>query len=136
MDEVARAFREAHGPAVATLAGVLGDLTLAEDAVPEAFVAALRRWPQQGIPSNPAGWIVIAARNPAVDQVRRAAPGPLAVRQAAAIASTRAEERLEDAKIIRDDQMRLIFTCCHPSLLVAHQVAVTLRLIAGLRGGR
>ncbi len=132
MDEVARAFREAHGPAVATLARVFGDLTLAEDAVQEAFVAALRHWPRQGIPSNPAGWIVTAARNRAVDEVRRAARGRELYGKLAVTASTRAEERLEEAKIMRDDQMRLIFTCCHPALRVEDQVALTLRLIAGL----
>jgi RNA polymerase sigma-70 factor (ECF subfamily) len=132
MDEVARAFREAHGPAVATLARVFGDLTLAEDAVQEAFVAALRQWPRQGIPSNPAGWIVTAARNRAVDEVRRAARGRELYGKLAVTASARAEERLEEAKIMRDDQMRLIFTCCHPALRVEDQVALTLRLIAGL----
>jgi RNA polymerase sigma-70 factor (ECF subfamily) len=132
MDEVARAFREAHGPAVATLARVFGDLTLAEDAVQDAFVAALRHWPRQGIPSNPAGWIVTAARNRAVDEVRRAARGRELYGKLAVTSSTGAEERLEEAKIMRDDQMRLIFTCCHPALRVEHQVALTLRLIAGL----
>jgi RNA polymerase sigma-70 factor (ECF subfamily) len=132
MDEVAGAFREAHGPAVATLARVFGDLTLAEDAVQEAFVAALRHWPRQGIPSNPAGWIVTAARNRALDEVRRAARGRELYGKLAVTASARAEERLEEAKIMRDDQMRLIFTCCHPALRVEDQVALTLRLIAGL----
>jgi RNA polymerase sigma-70 factor, ECF subfamily len=132
MDEVARAFREAHGPAVATLARVFGDLTIAEDAVQEAFVAALRHWPRQGIPSNPAGWIVTAAHNRAVDEVRRAARGRELYGKLAVTSSTGAEERLEEAKIMRDDQMRLIFTCCHPALRVEHQVALTLRLIAGL----
>jgi RNA polymerase sigma-70 factor, ECF subfamily len=132
MDEVARAFREAHGPAVATLARVFGDLSLAEDAVQEAFVAALRQWPRQGIPSNPAGWIVTAARNRALDEVRRAARGRELYGKLAVTASARAEERLEEAKIMRDDQMRLIFTCCHPALRVEDQVALTLRLIAGL----
>jgi RNA polymerase sigma-70 factor (ECF subfamily) len=132
MDEVAGAFREAHGPAVATLARVFGDLTLAEDAVQEAFVAALRHWPRQGIPSNPAGWIVTAARNRALDEVRRAARGRELYGKLAVTESARAEERLEEAKIMRDDQMRLIFTCCHPALRVEDQVALTLRLIAGL----
>ena len=132
MDEVARAFREAHGPAVATLARVFGDLTLAEDAVQEAFVAALRHWPRQGIPSNPAGWIVTAARNRAVDEVRRAARGRELYGKLPVTESTGAEERLEEAKLMRDDQLRLIFTCCHPALQVEHQVALTLRLIAGL----
>jgi len=132
MDEVGRAFREAHGPAVATLARMFGDLTLAEDAVQEAFVAALRHWPRQGIPSNPAGWIVTAARNRAVDEVRRAARGRELYGKLAVTSSTGAEERLQEAKLMRDDQLRLIFTCCHPALRVEHQVALTLRLIAGL----
>ena len=132
MDEVGRVFRKAHGPAVATLARVFGDLTLAEDAVQEAFVAALRHWPRQGIPSNPAGWIVTAARNRAVDEVRRAARGRELYGKLAVTSSTGAEERLQEAKLMRDDQLRLIFTCCHPALRVEHQVALTLRLIAGL----
>jgi RNA polymerase sigma-70 factor, ECF subfamily len=132
MDEVAGAFREAHGAAVATLARVFGDLSLAEDAVQEAFVAALRHWPRQGIPSNPAGWIVTTARNRAVDEVRRAARGRELYGKLAVSSSTGADERLEEARLMRDDQLRLIFTCCHPALRVEHQVALTLRLIAGL----
>jgi RNA polymerase sigma-70 factor (ECF subfamily) len=117
---------------VATLARVFGDLSLAEDAVQEAFVAALRHWPRQGIPSNPAGWILKAARNRAVDEVRRAARGRELYGKLAVTSSTGAEERLEEAKLMHDDQLRLIFTCCHPALRVEHQVALTLRLIAGL----
>lgn len=133
MDPVERALRGAHGPAVATLARVLGDLTLAEDAVQDAVVVALRRWPAHGIPDNPTGWIVTTARNRAVDELRRAArgrhlDGQLATAGPAAVGPG----ELLEATVIRDDQVRLIFTCCHPALRVEHQVALTLRLVGGL----
>lgn len=133
MDAVERALSGAHGPAVATLARVLGDLTLAEDAVQDAVVVALRRWPALGIPDNPTGWIVTTARNRAVDELRRAArgrhlDGQLATAGPAAVGPG----ELLEATVIRDDQVRLIFTCCHPALRVEHQVALTLRLVGGL----
>jgi RNA polymerase sigma-70 factor (ECF subfamily) len=128
-DAVAQALRGAHGPAVATLARVLGDLTFAEDAVQDAVVAALRRWPVHGIPDNPTGWIVTTARNRAVDELRRVARG----RQlATAVPAAGDPDELLEATVIRDDQLRLIFTCCHPALRVEHQVALTLRLVGGL----
>ena len=71
MDDVERAFREAHGRSVATLTRIFGDITLAEDAVQDAFLTAVRLWPKDGVPDNPAGWIVTTARNRAVDVVRR-----------------------------------------------------------------
>ncbi len=133
MDEVERAFREAHGQAVATLTRVFGDITLAEDAVQDAFLTALRRWPTDGVPDNPAGWIVTAARNRAVDVVRRSRRGRgLSEQIATARLRTESASGLEDPKLAHDDQLRLIFTCCHPAIRVEHQVALTLRLIAGL----
>ncbi|SDU79452.1 RNA polymerase sigma factor [Jiangella alkaliphila] len=133
MNEVERAFREAHGRAVATLVRVFGDISLAEDAVQDAFVAALDRWPRDGIPDNPAGWIVTIARNRATDVVRRNERGRELYRQlAAAAASELAAHPGEDLGLRRDDQLRLIFTCCHPAIRVEHQVALTLRLIGGL----
>ena len=136
MDDVERAFREARGQAVATLTRIFGDLTLAEDAVQDAFVTAVSRWPQEGVPDNPAGWIVATARNRAVDVVRRGRRG----RQ---LAEQVADDRLraegtashDDPIQLPDDQLRLIFTCCHPALRVEHQVALTLRLAAGLSPG-
>jgi len=133
MDDVERAFREAHGQAVATLIRIFGDITLAEDAVQDAFVAALDRWPGAGVPDNPAGWIVTTARNRAVDVVRRGRRGrqlteQIAIERDQAAPSTSQEESTP----LPDDQLRLIFTCCHPALRVEHQVALTLRLIAGL----
>jgi RNA polymerase sigma-70 factor (ECF subfamily) len=124
MDDVERAFRAAHGPAVATLIRQFGDITLAEDAVQDAFVTAVDRWPRDGVPANPAGWIVTTARNRAVDVVRRD-------RRGRELAKGLASDRLR-TDLVRDDQLRLIFTCCHPALRVEHQVALTLRLIGGL----
>jgi RNA polymerase sigma-70 factor (ECF subfamily) len=133
MDDVERAFREAHGEAVATLTRLFGDLTLAEDAVQDAFVIAMNRWPSDGLPSNPAGWIVTTARNRATDVVRRERRGRQLAEQVAAD-HLRAESAPgpEVPAPLPDDQLRLIFTCCHPALRVEHQVALTLRLVAGL----
>jgi len=133
MDDVERAFREAHGHAVATLTRLFGDITLAEDAVQDAFVTAVHRWPRDGVPDNPAGWIVTTARNRAVDVVRRSRRGRELTGQIATD-RLRAEPNSapEDPELVRDDQLRLIFLCCHPAIRVEHQVALTLRLIAGL----
>lgn len=133
MDDVERAFRQAHGQAVATLIRIFGDISLAEDAVQDAFVTAARRWPRDGVPDNPAGWIVTTARNRATDLVRRSRRGRELTEQ---IASDRlrieSPTDLEHSQLMRDDQLRLVFTCCHPAIRVEHQVALTLRLIAGL----
>jgi RNA polymerase sigma-70 factor, ECF subfamily len=133
MDDVERAFREAHGQAVATLTRLFGDLTLAEDAVQDAFVIAMQRWPRDGLPENPAGWIVTTGRNRATDVVRRERRGRQLAEQVAAD-QLRAERAPgpEVSAPLPDDQLRLIFTCCHPALRVEHQVALTLRLVAGL----
>lgn len=123
MEDVERAFRDAHGSAVATLVRQFGDIGLAEDAVQDAFVTAMDRWPRDGVPENPAGWIVTAARNRAVDVVRRNARGRELTHEIALQAGPVSAD---------DDQLRLIFTCCHPALRGEHQVALTLHLIAGL----
>ena len=135
--EVERVFRDVAGQAVATLVRHFGDIGLAEDAVQDAFVAASRRWPNEGIPANPAGWIVTTARNRAIDQLRRVTRG----RELTRLADTgddrvehHRENRMErDGDDAYDDRLRLIFTCCHPSLRPEHQVALTLRLLGGLR---
>jgi RNA polymerase sigma-70 factor, ECF subfamily len=134
MNEVERAFREAHGRAVATLIRIFGDISLAEDAVQDAFVAAMDRWPRDGIPANPAGWIVTTARNRATDLVRRSQRGRELYQQLAATQanSDPGQDPGKDPGPMHDDQLRLIFTCCHPALRVEDQVALTLRLIGGL----
>jgi RNA polymerase sigma-70 factor (ECF subfamily) len=133
MDDVERAFREAHGQAVATLTRIFGDLTLAEDAVQDAFVAAVASWPTDGVPDNPAGWIVTTARNRAVDVVRRHRRGRQLTEQLATDRlRTEDTDGAQESTELPDDRLRLIFTCCHPALRIEHQVALTLRLVAGL----
>src|SRR6058998_2015732 len=128
--EIERVFRAVYGQAVATLVRVFGDITLAEDAVQAAFVVASERWPSDGIPPNPAGWIVTTARNRAIDDLRRSARGRELQEQIGAVASGTEESR-EDGPVM-DDRLRLIFTCCHPALRTEHRVALTLRLLGGL----
>jgi RNA polymerase sigma-70 factor (ECF subfamily) len=129
--DVERVFREVHGQAVATLVRVFDDITLAEDAVQDAFVKATTRWRSDGIPPNPAGWIISTARNRAIDVMRRAARGRELHDQLGAEADTSTDFREEDGPV-HNDQLRLIFTCCHPALRTEHQVALTLRLLGGL----
>ena len=130
---VERVFRDVYGQAVATLVRVFGDITLAEDAVQDAFVVASDRWESDGIPPNPAGWIVTTARNRAIDGLRRSARGRELHEQLGAVTGTShgPDDRDEDGAV-SDDQLRLIFTCCHPALRTEHQVALTLRLLGGL----
>jgi RNA polymerase sigma-70 factor (ECF subfamily) len=129
---VERVFRAEYGRAVAVLVRVLGDIDLAEEAVQDAFATAVARWPSDGLPPSPAGWIITTARNRAVDRLRREATR--VDRQAEAVRraeSYAADEPAEEGPV-RDDRLRLIFTCCHPSLAPAAQVALTLRLLGGL----
>jgi RNA polymerase sigma-70 factor (ECF subfamily) len=124
-------FRREHGRAVAVLARTLGDMTLAEEAVQEAFEAALLHWPAHGMPPAPAGWIIKTARHRAIDRLRREASRD--ERHAAAMQLIEPDEA-EDSDV-RDDQLRLMFTCCHPALAPESRVALTLRLLGGLGCG-
>ncbi|HYU62649.1 MAG TPA: RNA polymerase sigma factor [Verrucomicrobiae bacterium] len=126
--EVERVFRQEYGRAVAVLVRVCGDIDLAEEAVQDAFVAAMQRWPATGLPPSPVGWIITTARNRAIDRFRREASR--ADRQAQAALLHASQEPVEDA--VGDDRLRLIFTCCHPALALNAQVALTLRLLGGL----
>jgi len=131
--EVERVFRAEYGRAVAILVRVFGDISIAEDAVADAFTIALSRWPTDGIPPAPAGWIVTTARRRGIDRLRRAALG--ADREAqAALEQSQADpiDNEEEDETVRDERLRLIFTCCHPALSRAAQVALTLRLLGGL----
>ncbi len=126
-------FREVYGQALATLVRAFGDITLAEDAVQDAFVVASERWQRDGIPPNPAGWIVTTARHRAIDGLRRSARGR-ELHEQLAVASTPCDsgDDWEEEGPVSDDQLRLIFTCCHPALRTEDQVALTLRLLGGL----
>ncbi len=133
--DVERVFREVYGQAVATLIRIFGDITLAEDAVQDAFVVASERWPGDGIPLNPAGWIVTTARNRAIDVRRRSTRGRQLEEHISAEAITSHDPGSadwEEEGPVTDDQLRLVFTCCHPALRPEHQVALTLRLLGGL----
>jgi RNA polymerase sigma-70 factor (ECF subfamily) len=129
--DIAEVFRGESGRAVAVLVRVFQDIDVAEEAVQDAFAIAVSQWTASGLPPSPAGWILTTARNRALDRVRR--ERSRARREGLAIAEDGgdvAEPSEESA--VRDDQLRLIFTCCHPSLAPAAQVALTLRLLGGL----
>jgi RNA polymerase sigma-70 factor (ECF subfamily) len=128
--EIERVFREEYGRAVAVLARVFGDIDIAEEAVQEAFATAVARWPDSGLPPAPAGWIITTARNRAIDRLRREASRDDRHVQAALLHAR--DEPVEESPV-QDDRLRLIFTCCHPALGRAAQVALTLRLLGGLR---
>ena len=128
--EIERVFRAESGRAVATLVRHFGDIDLAEEAVQDAFVVALERWPATGLPPSPAGWIITTARNRGLDRIRRES-----TRDDRQTEATRLAERDETEEVgaVVDDQLRLMFTCCHPALAANARVALTLRLVAGLQ---
>ncbi|HEV3452410.1 MAG TPA: RNA polymerase sigma factor [Acidimicrobiia bacterium] len=128
---VAEAFREEWGRVVATLIRGTGDWDLAEECAQDAFARALERWPRDGVPRNPGGWLTTTARNRALDRLRRTATGAARL-QEVAVLSRRDEPIGQDPSGIDDDRLRLIFTCCHPALVPEAQVALTLRTLAGL----
>lgn len=127
-DDIAAVFRAEFGRVVATLVRLLGDIDLAEEAVQDAFVLAVERWPNAGLPANPGGWIVTTARRRAIDRLRRES-----TREARHVQALISSERTQpEVGVVQDDRLRLIFTCCHPALARSAQVALTLRLLGGL----
>ena len=126
---IAQVFRGEYGRVMATMVGVFRDIDLAEDAVQEAFLMASRTWPERGVPPNPGGWITTTARRRAIDRLRRESRRD--ERHAEAGRLEGPEDRGGEA-FMHDDRLRLIFTCCHPSLASHAQVALTLRLLGGL----
>src|SRR5215211_284849 len=131
--EVGRIFREESGRSLAALIGVFGDIDLAEDAVQEAFAVALGKWPRDGVPPNPGGWITTTARNHAIDRLRRESRGRQLLSDVAVLAPGGGEPATpQEVGPVPDDRLRLIFTCCHPALSTEAQMALTLRLLGGL----
>ena len=124
-------FRREWGLAVAALARWSGDLTVAEDAVQEAFAEALRAWPRDGVPDNPGGWVLTVARNRARDRLRRESARP-GKELAAVVENIRARTDQADPHPVHDDELRMMFTCAHPALDRLSQLALTLRLVSGL----
>ena len=127
--EIERVFHEQYGRAVAVLVRVFGDINLAEEAVQDAFTTAVANWPDSGLPPAPAGWVITTARNRAIDRLRR--ESSLGDRHAQAML-LHADDQPPEGSPVQDDRLRLIFTCCHPSLDRSAQVALTLRLLGGL----
>lgn len=133
--EIERVFREEYSRAVAVLVRVFRDIDLAEEAVQDAFIVAVQRWPASGIPPSPAGWIITTARNRAINRLRREASRDDRHAEAARLQSARAadtDDGDQEDLAVRDDRLRLMFTCCHPALALNAQVALTLRLLGGL----
>jgi RNA polymerase sigma-70 factor (ECF subfamily) len=131
--EVGRIFREESGRSVAALIRVFGDIDVAEDAVQEAFAIALGKWPGDGLPPNPGGWITTTARNRAIDRLRRESRGRELLNEVAMLSAGNSDPGMpEEVEPVPDDRLRLIFTCCHPALSPEAQVALTLRLLGGL----
>jgi RNA polymerase sigma-70 factor (ECF subfamily) len=129
---VGRVFREESGRSVAALIRFCGDIDVAEDAVQEAYAVALRRWPEDGLPPNPGGWITTTARMRALDRLRRETRGRELLGEVAVLAAGDGSDAPEEADTVPDDRLRLIFTCCHPALSAEARVALTLRLLGGL----
>jgi RNA polymerase sigma-70 factor, ECF subfamily len=127
--DIERIFREEYGRAVAVLVRHFGDIDVAEEAVQDAFTTAVERWPSAGLPPSPAGWIITTARHRAIDRLRRESSRGDRHEQAVALQNSLSSDE-EDA--VEDDRLRLMFTCCHPALAPAAQVALTLRLLGGL----
>ena len=136
---IARAFRDERGIVLATLIRQAGDFQLAEDAVQDAFEAAVTQWRRDGIPANPGAWITTAARRRAIDRLRRARSVADRAERLAELSRLDAqheeEPSMDDETTIVDDRLRLIFTCCHPALEMPARVALTLRALGGMTTG-
>ncbi len=130
--DIEAVYRAEAGRVLATLIRLLGGFELAEEALHDAFMAAAEQWPRQGVPKNPRAWLVSAGRFKAIDRIRRRVRFDAAVKEMAKDIEEAVEDEPMDAQTIADDQLRLIFTCCHPALTPDQQVALALREICGL----
>jgi RNA polymerase sigma-70 factor, ECF subfamily len=125
-------FRDQWGRVLATLVGLLGDIELAEEAAQEAFALAAERWPRDGQPENPTGWLIRTARNRAIDRIRRDRTLARKAEQLGRELRDMPEDTMDDTATLPDERLELIFTCCHPALALEAQVALTLRTLGGL----
>jgi RNA polymerase sigma-70 factor (ECF subfamily) len=133
--DIERAFREERAAVLATLIRHVGDFQLAEDAVQDAFAAAVATWPQNGVPDNPGAWLSVTARRRAIDRIRREQASTDRTERVAELQRLEAQEHRADADeegAVTDDRLRLIFTCCHPALAMPARVALTLKTLGGL----
>ncbi len=133
------AFLEERPAVLATLIRHVGDFQLAEDAVQDAFAAAVATWPRDGVPASPGGWLTTTARRRAIDRLRRTRSLADRADRLAELARLDAQEHrpdsTEEESAVEDDRLRLIFTCCHPALALPARVALTLRMLGGLSTG-
>jgi RNA polymerase sigma-70 factor (ECF subfamily) len=125
-------FREQWGRVLAALVGFLGDIDLAEDAAQDAFAIAAERWPRDGEPANPTGWLIATARNRAIDRIRRQRALAEKTELLARDLPAATEETMDETTTFPDERLELIFTCCHPALALDAQVGLTLRTLGGL----
>src|SRR5688572_25321847 len=117
---------------LATLIRLLGDFDVAEEALHDAFAAAVEQWARDGVPANPRAWLVSAGRFKAIDAMRRQARYAASANELAARIEAAAQDAAADGEDVEDDRLRLVFTCCHPALPIDAQVALTLREVCGL----
>ena len=125
-------FRQDWGRVVASLVGFLRDIELAEDVAQEAFATAAERWPRDGVPANPTGWLIATARNRAIDRIRRERTLAAKTEQLERELRNGSEDTMDDVATFPDERLELIFTCCHPALALEAQVGLTLRTLGGL----
>ncbi|HEU5405721.1 MAG TPA: sigma-70 family RNA polymerase sigma factor [Gaiellaceae bacterium] len=125
-------FRDDWGRVVASLVGYFRDLELAEEAAQEAFTVAAERWPRDGVPDNPTGWLITTARNRAIDRIRRDRTLAVKTEQLGRELAEGVEEAMDETATFPDERLELVFTCCHPALALDAQVGLTLRTLGGL----
>src|SRR5688572_5587287 len=130
VDEV---YRKESRRVLATLIRQLGDFDIAEEAVHDAFIAAVEQWADQGVPDNPRAWLVSTGRFKAIDRLRRRSKWDVSLEDVAEHVEQIADENANaDTEGVEDDRLRLVFTCCHPAIAAEAQVALTLREVCGL----
>jgi len=131
-ERIAQTFSEESGRVLAALVSRVEDLEVAEDALQDALLVALERWPVEGVPPNPGAWLTLAATRKAIDRLRRNAALDKKTATLQALAELEREETSMDIDAIPDERLKLIFTCCHPALAIEAQVALTLQTLGGL----
>ena len=136
MSALEQVFRDDWGRVLASLVGYLGDIELAEEAAQDVFARAAERWPRDGIPANPTGWLIATARNGAIDRIRRERTLTAKTKQLERELGDGSEQTMGDTieqqRIFPDERLELIFACCHPALALDAQVGLTLRTLGGL----
>lgn len=132
-EEIGKIYKSESGRVLATLIRILGDFDLAEEALQDAFSVALEKWPKEGIPKNPYSWLVSAGKFKAIDSIRRLKRGREIASENLPLNKTNPEDQVLEKDLVDDDQLRLIFFCCHPSLPLDSRIALSLRDVCGMK---